>query len=341
MNSFVRLVTVELSRLLHRRAALVLVAACIVVPTIIGVAVVLDTRPPSASEVAQAEQQMEAERNNPDFEDGVEQCIADPQGWGGYGPDIAAGSEEAEKVCRSDMEPRLENYLYSAQLDIGQERDSGSGIAITLILAMAMMLLGTTFTGHDWASGSVSNQLLFEPRRLRVWFAKAIVVTGAATALAAVVLTSYWLAIGQVARSRDRLGDGVLLDCLQMGWRAAAVTGVAALLGFALTMLFRSTVATLGILFGIALAGGILLGAFGVSDRWNPALNVGAVITDGITYYAEVPCSQEAIEAMGGDYGYCSEERELTLAQGAGVLGTAVVGACLLSLAWFRQRDVP
>lgn len=341
MNAFLRLVRVELSRLLHRRAALVLVAACLIVPTIIGVILVIDTLPPSAAEIAQAEQQMEAERNNPGFEEGVTQCVANPQEWGGYSPDIAPGSDEAEKACRSDMEPRLENYLYSSQLDPAQERDSGSGIAITLILAMAMMLLGTTFTGHDWASGSVSNQLLFEPRRLRVWFAKALVVTGTAAALATVVLTSYWLAIGAVARSRDRLPDGVLLDCLQMGWRAAGVAGVAALLGFALTMLFRSTVATLGILFGIALAGGILLGVLGVGDRWNPALNVGAVITDGIQYYAEVPCSQKAIEEMGGDYGYCSEERTLTFAQGAGVLGTAVGASCLASLLWFRRRDVP
>lgn len=341
MSAFLRLARVELSRLLHRRAALVLIAACLVVPTIIGVAVVLDTRPPSAQELADAQQQMESERNNPGFQDGIEQCVADPQGWGGYSPDIAPGSEEAEKTCRADMEPRLENYLYSSQLEIAQERDNGSGIAITLLLSMAMMLLGTTFTGHDWASGSVSNQLLFEPRRLRVWFAKALVVTGAGALLAAVVQSSYWLAIGAVARSRDRLGDGVLLDCLQMGWRAAAVAGVAALLGFALTMLFRSTVATLGILFGIALAGGITLGVLGIGDRWNPAFNVGAVVLDGIQYYAEVPCSPDQIESMGGDYGYCSEERTLSFAQGAGFLGTTVAGTSLASLLWFRRRDVP
>lgn len=341
MSDFLRLIRVELSRLLHRRAALVLIAACLVVPIIIGVAIVLDTQPPSAAEVAQAEQQMEAERTNPGFEDGIKQCIADPQGWGGYSPDITPGSKEAEEACRADMEPRLENYLYSSQLDIEQERDGGSGIAITLILAMAMMVLGTTFTGHDWASGSVSNQLLFEPRRLRIWFAKALVVTGTATALAATVLTSYWLALGAVARSRDRLGDGVLLDCLQMGGRTAAVAGIAGLLGFALTMLFRNTVATLGILFGIALAGGITLGVLGIGDRWNPAFNVGAVVLDGVEYYAEVPCSPVQIESMGGEYGYCSEERTLTFAQGAGFLGTTVAGVSLASLLWFRRRDVP
>ena len=28
-----------------------------------------------------------------------------------------------------------------------------------------MLLVGTTFAGHDWNTGSMSNQLLFEPRR--------------------------------------------------------------------------------------------------------------------------------------------------------------------------------
>ncbi|KRA32571.1 MULTISPECIES: ABC transporter permease [unclassified Nocardioides] len=339
MSAFLRLARVELSRLLHRRAALLLIAACLVVPIIIGVAVVLDTRPPSAQELADAQQQVEHDRNDPSFEEQVDECVAHPENWGNYPADLT--DEETEKRCRADMEPQLDWYLYSPQLDVPQERDNGSGIAITLLLSMAMMLLGTTFTGHDWASGSVSNQLLFEPRRLRVWFAKALVVTGTAALLATVVQSSYWLAIGAVARSRDRLGDGVLLDCLQMGWRAAAVAGVAALLGFALTMLFRNTVATLGILFGIALAGGILLGVLGIEGRWNPAYNVAAVVTDGVKYYADGPCPEEVVKEVGGDPGGCSVEKELSFAQGAGFLGTAVVGTSLLSLLWFRRRDVP
>ncbi|KRB73037.1 hypothetical protein ASE01_19880 [Nocardioides sp. Root190] len=341
MNGFGRLVLVELSRLVHRRAALVLVAACLIVPTIIGVVLVLDTRPPSAAAVAEAERMVEQDRQNPQLEKDVASCIAEPQNWG-VDPSVE-DADEIEEYCRVSMEPQLDWYLYDSQLEIASERDSGSGIAITLLLSMAMMLLGTTFTGHDWASGSVSNQLLFEPRRTRVWCAKALVVGGVAALLAGVVLTTYWLAIGAVASARDRLGDGVLLDCLQMGWRAAAVAGVAALLGFALTMLFRSTVATLGILFGIALAGGIVLGILGFEGRWNPAYNVAAVVSDGVEYYAEVDCSPQQAEEMGEEmgYGYCSEERTLTFAQGAGYLGTAVLATGLGSLLWFRRRDVP
>lgn len=338
MTAFLRLLRVELTRLLHRRAVLVLLGACVVLPTVIGVVIVLDTRPPSASQVADAERQMAIDRADPAVDEQVAECVENPDQWG-----IQADSDaEAERQCREQAEPQLEWYLYEPQLDLASESDAGSGIAISLILSMALMLLGTTFTGHDWASGSVSNQLLFEPRRLRVWAAKAVVVTGTGLLTGAVVLTSYWLALGAVARSRDRLGEGVLLDCLQMGWRAACVTAVAALLGFALTMLFRSTVATLGILFGIALAGGILLGILGFEGRWNPAYNVSAVIRDGQEYWVQVECTPEQVEEQGGElYGTCSERRTITLAQGAGYLGTATAGTSLLSLLWFRRRDVP
>lgn len=340
MNSFPRLLRVELVRLLHRRAVLVLAAVAVIVPTVIGVVLALDTRAPSDAEIANAQASLERDLKDSSNEESIQQCIADPVGWGGYPANMS--EEEAEQRCREDMEPQLDWYLYSPQLDLDSERDNGTGIAITLILAMAMMLVGTTFTGHDWASGSVSNQLLFESRRHRVWAAKAIVVTGFGLLVAALVETTYWLALSTVARSRDRLGDGVLLDCLQMGWRAALVAGVAALLGFALTTLFRSTVATLGILFGVSLAGGVVLAVLGIDGRWNPGYNVGAVITDGMTYYAEIDCAPEQLEAMGGDYGgTCTEERELTLAQGAGYLGTLVVGASAISLFSFRRRDVP
>lgn len=336
MSAFLRLLRVELSRLLHRRAVLVLVAVCVVLPAVIGVVRVFETAPSSDAEVAEAQRQLDAELANGDFRDSVEQCVADPENFGGYPAGLS--EEELEQRCTEDYKPRLEWYLYQPQLDLAEERDEGSGIVITVLLGLALMLVGTTFTGHDWASGSVSNQLLFEPRRSRVWAAKAVVVTAAGALIGAVVLSSYWLGLNAVAASRDLpAGGALLLDCLQAGWRGAGVVGGAAFAGFALTMLFRSTVATLGVLFGIALLGGTLLGIFGFEGRWNPAMNVLAVVADGTTYYVEVPC--EGHDDMGG--GYCSEERRLSFGQGAAYLGTTVGAAGLASLLWFRRRDVP
>ncbi len=206
-----------------------------------------------------------------------------------------------------------------------------------IVLAILMMLAGTTFAGHDWASGSVSNQLLFEPRRPLVWAAKGAIVTGVAGLFSAVVVTAYWLFLGVVANSRDiPIGDGLLLDCLQSGWRGAAVAAGAALAGYALTMLFRSTVAALGVLLAASVAGGIVLAVIGVDSVWNPGLNIAAIILDGAKYYADVPCS-----GGGFDGETCSVEKTLPIGRALWFLGTGLVLFAAASLASFQRRDVP
>ena len=53
-----------------------------------------------------------------------------------------------------------------------------------------MVIAGCTFVGADWASGSMTNQLLFVPRRTRVWLAKAAAVTIWSGAFALVVISA-------------------------------------------------------------------------------------------------------------------------------------------------------
>ena len=72
--------------------------------------------------------------------------------------------------------PTYENYLYRSAFDLARSPRRRRRMAAITILAGLMMLVGTTFAGHDWNTGSMSNQLLFEPRRLRVWAAKGLAV---------------------------------------------------------------------------------------------------------------------------------------------------------------------
>ncbi|HWJ08605.1 MAG TPA: hypothetical protein VNS46_04470 [Nocardioides sp.] len=332
-----RLLAVELRRYLRRRAVVLLLAACVVVPVVIGVTQVYNTRPLSDEAVADAQAQVERDRANPDYQQTIDDCIAHPGEWG-----VGGSGAAAEEQCRAQIEPQLDWYLYRPVLDLDDEQDD-SGVAIASLLAILLLLAGTTFTGHDWNSGSVSNQLLFEPRRERIWAAKAIVVTGAALVVAAVVMTAYWSGLGLVASSRDVLGEGQLLDAYQMGWRAAGVAAAASLLGYALTMLFRSTVATIGILLGASVAGSLLLFALGVSERWNPAVNLAALIENGTTYYSENACAEAGDHAFDDDLYYEGDYCEIEVSFGDGALytGTFLVLAAAASFVSFRRRDVP
>ncbi|MDZ5622361.1 hypothetical protein [Nocardioides bizhenqiangii] len=326
-----RLLQVELTRLLCRRAVLVILAVAVAIPVVIGVATVLNTRPPSAGDLAYAEEQVAIEMQNPRVERGYERCLDNPERHLGQPlPD------DVEAACNESYLPQPEWFVYWEPLDLAGERDEGSGLAVVIVLAILMMLVGTTFAGHDWASGSVSNQLLFEPRRPLVWAAKGTVVTVAAGLFAGVVVTAYWLLLGLVARSRDiEIGDGLLLDCLQSGWRGAGIAAGAALAGYALTMLFRSTVAALGVLLAASVAGGIVLAVIGVGSVWNPGLNIAAVILDGAPYWADAPCPGNE------EIGFCSVEKTLPIGRALLFLGTGLVLFAAASLASFHRRDVP
>ncbi len=326
-----RLLRVELTRLLCRRAVLILLLVGVAIPTVIGVATVLNSRPPSAGDLAYAEEQVAAESALPGVQRRYQRCLEDPERM--LGEPLPS---DVEAACGESYLPQPEWYVYWDELQLAEERDTGSGLAVVIVLAILMMLAGTTFAGHDWASGSVSNQLLFEPRRRVVWAAKAAVVAGATGLFASVVVTGYWLALGLVASSRDLpIGNGILLDCLQSGWRGAGVAAAAALAGYALTMLFRSTVAALGVLLAASVAGGIVLAVIGVGSVWNPGLNIAAVILDGAKYYADAPCPGN------DDMGFCSVEKTLPLGRALWFLGTGLALFAAASVASFHRRDVP
>ncbi len=332
MNAFVRLLLVELRRYLRRRAVQLLMAACVAVPAFIGVVTILNTQPPSDAEIALLEREAEMNRQAE-----IDYCTENPAEWG-----IDADGTDAAAACERQV-PGPEEYAY----DYGyydtlwiDEEQSNSGVAVASVLAILLLLAGTTFTGHDWNSGSVSNQLLFEPRRSRVWSAKALVVTGGALVVSAVVMTAYWAVLGAVAHSRGTLGDGDLLDALQMGWRSAGVAAAASLLGFVLTMLFRSTVATIGILLGASVAGSLLLAALGVSERWNPAVNLLALIDNGTTVYSADACTDDGHGYAYDDYGnYCEEE--VTFTDASLYLGSFLLVSGVASFVSFGRRDVP
>lgn len=323
-----RMLRVELARLLARRAVRVLLIAAVLIPTVVGVARVLDTTPPPADEIARAEARAERAAERPRVQRDLQRCLDNPGRWG------IEEDDDAQALCEEYVLPSVDWYLYVPQLDLVEEREAG-GMAVVVALAMILLLMGTTYAGHDWATGSLSNQLLFQPRRYLVWAAKAVALTLLAGLVTMLVTTVWWLAIAAAVQSRDGwdVHSAVLLDSLQSGWRGAAVATGAGLAGYALAMLFRSTVASLGAIAGIAVAGGILLATIGIDPAWDPALNALAIVQDGATYWVEAPCD--------GGGGICEEERVLSLEHGVATLGIGLLAAIGASLVSFGRRDVP
>jgi hypothetical protein len=316
-----RLLGVELTRLRWRRAVVLLVAACVLVPACVWAGVAWNTRPVTPEELAAAQARAEEDSRDPMIQEQLRDCVDNPRNWG-----IRAA--DAEVACEQAVTPQPEWYLSRTPLDL-REQMGASGTAVVTLLAVLLMLAGTTYVGHDWNSRSMSNQLLFEPRRLRVWLAKGAVVLGLALIVAAAVLTAYWASLWLLAETREVVTPDRVIDLIQgRAGRGTLLIGGAALGAYALTMLFRNTVATVGVLFALTVATPILLSGIGFSgnERWMLHTNVAAVLADGTLYYDD--------SAADGTV-------RLSLAGGAGYLGALLLLAIVPSLWSFTTRDVP
>lgn len=326
----IRLVEVELTRLRWRRAVKILLIACLAVPVIVFVVTAWTTRPVSAADLEQAQEMVERERAQPYFQRDLARCENRPQRW---------GVEDASQ-CEEMMGPQVNWFLDRPQLDLA-EAHRNQGLAVIVFLSGLLMLSATTFVGADWNSGSMSNQLLFEPRRIRIWLAKALAVMTTAAVAMGVVLAAFWAGMSLLAGSRDIQTAAVVVDRIQgSSVRAVIFVAAAALGAYAVTMLFRSTVFTLGALFAVVVVSSIVLAALGLSERWMPHTNVAAVILDGASYYREVPdeCFMGRRPPEGLD---CRQTGRVDLSQAALYLGSFLAVAVALSLATFRRRDVP
>ncbi|WP_170219537.1 ABC transporter permease subunit [Nocardioides litoris] len=332
------LVRVELTRLRWRRAVVLLTLLPITFAALLLVVRAYETRPLGASDIAEAERMAEEQRQY--AAEDLARCKEQPDFYG-----IPEGGD-TDALCEESFsyEPRVEDFLFRTPLSITEERRE-TGLAVVAVLAVAALLIGTTYVGHDWNTGSMSNQLLFEPRRSRVWATKAAAVALWSVALSAVTLLAFWAVLLVLARSRDiAVSDGVAVDLVQQGLRGTALVTGAAVAGYALTTLTRSTVFTVAALAVFGVAGGLFFGLLGSSAlRWEPATNASAVVNGVAEYYVPVPesCFFGTTPPGSGEGEQCDDTREVRAGPAAGYLGSVLVVLAAASAASYRRRDVP
>lgn len=335
----IALIRVELTRLRWRRAVLLLVAAAVLVPLVIMGTSVYNTRPFSDAEVADAQANVDSELAQPYVERELERCLERPRRYG------VQDTEDVRATCESFVLPQLDWFLYREPLDLRDQQEE-AGVGVIAVLAVLTMLLGATYVGHDWSSGSMSNQLLFEPRRLRIWTAKGIAVLGAGFVLAGAVLAAFWSGLWLVAEQRG-IGpsNAVITDAYEMALVGALVAAFAGLGGYAATMLFRSTVATLGILFAVSVMAPLLISLIGFEGNQNylPQNNFLAVALDGVEIqdYGAGCADVQASEVEGNLTGDEGCTFSISRTEGTVYFGVILLAAAVPSALSFRRRDVP
>jgi len=321
------LVGVELSRFRSRRAILLLVAAAIVLSGLFAAKLAWDTRPITPADLATAKAQAAINAKDRQVQADLKACRERPEEY------IGAGGTAEQ--CAETILPRPESYLARGPLDVDNVLP-GHGIAVAILLVVLMMLAGATFAGADWASGSMSNLLLFESQRSRIWTAKALALAIGVLVVSTLGLVAFWVPVRLVALQRDIAVAGELQA--DIGWhlvRTLVLAVVGAVLAYGLTMLFRHTVATVALLFGASVAAEILLSLlpFSGSGRISPSHNAFAWLLGETQYYdSTITCS-----GAGG----CDQVRTLEMWPAGLLIGVVFVVVMLVSLVSFRRRDLP
>lgn len=161
------------------------------------------------------------------------------------------------------------------------ETIKGTGFAMVFIA----FVIGASFVGAEFGAGSLSTQLIFEPRRMRVVAVKAIAV-GIGLAVLAVALLLY-IGLLQWAGSSLR---GVV-NGLDGSWfaaragdvgRVAAAVALAGIAAYAITVVTRRTVAAVAALLVTGWVSAIIgsLRNWRWVAKYNPATAFIAMVAD-------------------------------------------------------------
>ena len=322
-----RLIGVELSRYFSRRAVVLLLVAAALFTALVAGAAVWNTRPVSGDELATARAEVQQHLDSQAYQRDLANCESDPQSF--FGPGFDA------EDCRRELTPTPQSYLGRSTLSLADERGAG-GTGVVVVITLVMVMIGATFAGADWSSGSMSNQTLFEPRRGRVWAAKGVAVAAGCAAAALVVLVGYWLGLLSVADARGIETSGAVQQSVSwMVGRGVLLAALAGLGGYALTMLLRSTVATLAVVFVFVVVGEVVLALSPVdrSAMWSPSNNVFAWVQDGVRVF------DKAVACAPGQTP-CTQQYAVSLLHGAGYLAALLIVTLVVSALTFRRRDI-
>ena len=198
------------------------------------------------------------------------------------------------------------------------------------------VVLGASLMGADWGAGTMTTLLAWEPRRIRVFLTRALVV---AIIVAVMTLVLQALLLGgfrlAVALRGTTLGSppGLLGDVVQSALRVSAVAVAFGLVAMAVATVGRSTVAAVGVLFGyLVLVEGVIAG-------FRPSIQDRLLVRA-----AGVVISQQPIYDQSASFnsGFSNQLPRvlLGLTEAWVVAAVYVVVLMVLALLAFRARDV-
>lgn len=204
--------------------------------------------------------------------------------------------------------------------DLTRSDIPGMVAGVTVPLAVAAWIVGASFVGADWHTGFLTTTLTWEPRRVRLFLAKATVVV----AFCAAAFVAFQALLGLAVLPSTRVIPGppdegwFRLAVGYMG-RGALLASMAAVFGFSIASVARNTAGALGLAFGyMVVIEGLLVGLVPGIHRWLLLPN--------------------AIHLVSGEDNVIVSGR--TTVEAGLILLAYAATALVAATAWFRARDV-
>jgi ABC-2 type transport system permease protein len=305
-----RLLLSELLRARSRRLVpMLIVAGVLAILVGLGFAFAFADKPTEA-EVAQA--QSRYERN-------IQQCLQQFE----RGGEIPPGFETPEEYCNEQMGPGM---------DTVQLRDLAvilQGTATFVILFG--LLLGASLGGADWTNNTMTTLLTWEPRRPLVFFTRAVVVAvfvGAITAFLQVVFSAIYWVVAVTRGSTMFLPSGFWGDVAATIGRVSAMSVALGLVAYAIAMIGRSTVSSLGAMFGyLVLFEGVIAG-------FRPSIQGSLLVRGASVIVSQHPIFDEQ------SFSYETPVALMTVQRAWAVVAVYLLVLGAISVVQYQRRDV-
>jgi ABC-type transport system involved in multi-copper enzyme maturation permease subunit len=197
----------------------------------------------------------------------------------------------------SDVQTYCEHYWSSPSINGFLLRDLDTilqGIATFVILLGA--LLGASLGGADWTSNTMQTLLTWEPRRTRVYLTRGLVIALSVIAITAFLQMAFAGVDLLVAATRGSTGflpsDFWRSVALTIG-RTSVVASAFGLIAYAIAMIGRSTVASLGALVGYLILFEAVIAGF------RPSIQGNLLVRSAIVIVSHHPIISESVRGPG------------------------------------------
>jgi ABC-2 type transport system permease protein len=313
----------ELLRARSRRLVPMVLVGCLVA-IVVGLTIAaFNSTKPSATETDQAQAQ---------YERSFARCMNGR--YFGNGEQLPLGYDSLKDFCEKNTGVYVDSSMW-----IGDLRHVIEGAATFTILIG--VILAASLGGADWSAGTMATLLTWEPRRILVLLARAIVVAVLVfvfTLVLQLILAGVFALAVSLRGTTAGHPPGLLEDTVRTMLRVSTMAVAIGIVALALATLGRSTVAALGILFGyLVLFEGVIAGfSRGTQDKLLVRAAGVVVSRQPIIGFHETFSSSVGGLSSGNNGAYIL----LGVGEAWLVVGFYVVALLGIALLVFRSRDV-